>query len=116
MLDIDNLTIDHPSLVFTLRGCPIGDGRQRPRLSLPYEPGPGQQRTKKMEAGSSQTLTLKKNKGKKVGPVGDSLYYCGVQARISQFVLSEANRNRTAVQKSIRCRDDWCHYKSKQSY
>ena len=31
---------------------------------------------------------------------GDSLYYCGVQARISQFVLSEASRNRTKVQSS----------------
>ena len=29
---------------------------------------------------------------------GESLYYCGIQARISQFVLAEANRNRKAVQ------------------
>ena len=26
------------------------------------------------------------------------MYYCGIQARISQFVLAEANRNRKAVQ------------------
>ena len=26
------------------------------------------------------------------------MYYCGIQARISQFVLSEANRNRKAMQ------------------
>ena len=80
----------------------MGEGRQRPRLSLPYEDGQSQQRRKKTEIGSSNTLTLKKNKGKKSGSGGDSLYYCGVQARISQFVLSEANRNRAAVQQSIR--------------
>ena len=93
--------------VFTLRGCRVGDGRQRPRLSLPYEHSQTQQRSKKAEPGrepgNSQTLTLKKRKEKKknVGG-GDSLYYCGIQARISQFVLSEANRNRSAVQQSLR--------------
>merc|ERR1719219_2718612 len=88
--------------VFTLRGCRLGDGRQRPRLSLPYEHSEGQQRGKKTEPGSSNTLTLKKRKEKKNGGGGDSLYYCGIQARISQFVLSEANRNRSAVQQSLR--------------
>ena len=88
--------------MFTLRGCPLGDGRQRPRLSLPYEPGPRQERLKKGGAGSSNTLSLKKKSGKVGLAGGDSLYYCGVQARISQFVLSEANRNRAAVQQSIR--------------
>lgn len=96
----------YSSSVFTLRGCRIGDGRQRPRLSLPYEHSQTQQRSKKesgREPGSSQTLTLKKRKEKKKNPVGgDSLYYCGIQARISQFVLSEANRNRSAVQQSLR--------------
>ena len=93
--------------VFTLRGCRIGDGRQRPRLSLPYEHSQTQQRRGKAEVGrepgNSQTLTLKKRKDKKKNVVGgDSLYYCGIQARISQFVLSEANRNRSAVQQSLR--------------
>ena len=95
-----SLSLTLTSSVFTLRGCPLGDGRQRPRLSLPYEPGPRQERLK--AGGSSNTLSLKKKSGKAGLAGGDSLYYCGVQARISQFVLSEANRNRAAVQQSIR--------------
>ena len=94
------------SSVFTLRAGRLGEGRQRPRLSLPYEHSQTTGRSKKVETrepGNSQTLPLKKRKEKKKNEAGgDSLYYCGIQARISQFVLSEANRNRSAVQQSLR--------------
>ena len=71
--------------MFTLRGCPAGDLKTRPRLSLPYE------EVKRLERSEARS-----ERGQ------ESLYYCGVQARISQFVLSEANRNRRAMQESVR--------------
>ena len=70
--------------VFTLRGCPAGELRTRPRLSLPHEEL------------RSQVTQLRAERGQ------ESLYYGGVQARISQFVLSEANRNRRAMQDTLR--------------
>jgi len=89
--------------VFTLRGCPApGDLKSRPRLSLPYEQNTSQTNPRERPS----TSTINRNKGsrdKKAGGGGggDSLYYCGIQARISQFVLSEANRNRKKIQESI---------------
>ena len=74
-----------PVSVFTLRGCPAGELRTRPRLSLPHE------EVRRREAGTKR------------GESGqESLYYGGVQARISQFVLSEANRSRRAMQDTLR--------------
>ena len=74
-----------PMSVFTLRGCPAGELRTRPRLSLPHE------EVRRLEAGNKR------------GERGqESLYYGGVQARISQFVISEANRSRRAMQDTLR--------------
>ena len=81
--------------MFTLRGCPTDvpkDVKTRPRLSLPYEP----------ETQTRSRARVKKPRDRDVAETGDSLYYCGIQARISQFVLSQANKNRAEMSKVIR--------------
>lgn len=77
--------------VFTLRGCPAGELRTRPRLSLPHE------EVRRLEAGQARD----ERRGQERGQT-ESLYYGGVQARISQFVLSEANRSRRVMQDKLR--------------
>ena len=76
-----------------MRGCPTDvprDVKTRPRLSLPYE----------TETDTRSRARVKKPRD--TAETGDSLYYCGIQARISQFVLSQANKSRAEMSKVIR--------------